>query len=154
MVGCSGGGYLHVVAGAALVGAWRGERGHVHEARGRVLGESRRLRLRRVVVRRMLMRVRVRVRRWRWRTEPLRLDLERAEQRRGALLEQLVRLQLDVRGAQRRQHVRVLGVDVPDGGGDVLPEGRPQVRIVAGAGAAVEQVHVGGRALLLAQQRL
>lgn len=101
----------------------------------------------------MLWWLRVRIRRWR--TQPLCLDLQWAEQWRGALLEQLVRLQLDVRGPQRGEHICVLRIDIPDGGRDVLPEGRPQVRIVAGGRATIEQVHVCGRersALLLAQQ--
>lgn len=108
--------YLHGVPGAALLGAGRRQRGHVHEPRGGVFGE------RGVRLVRRLVRGRLRVRVRRWRAQPLRLDLEGAEQRRRALLQQsLVRLQLDVRGAQRRQHIGILGVDVPDGGSDVLP---------------------------------
>lgn len=91
----------------------------------------------------------------RWRLQSFRLNLQRAEERSSAVFQQsLVCFELDVSGSKGSEHVCVLRVNVPDGGGDVLPEGWPEKGIVAGGWTSVEEVHVHNaeRAFLLAEQ--
>lgn len=45
-------------------------------------------------------------------------------------------------GSEWSEHIRILRINVPDGRGDVLPEGGAEERIIAGGRAAIEEVHV------------